>query len=167
MKTMKKWVALLCVVALCFSLASCMLSGKKENQTTPNQQENKQPAGKAETFVTLDINPSIELTLDANGIVASVYGANEDGQILLYEEAENIIGLTYEAAVEYITKLAADLDYLTVDTEQIRALYRQLRYGSADGSTSATVNDGSQKKTSKTISDFVGLFLTKMLLCPK
>ena len=24
-----------------------------------------------------------------------------------------------------------------------------------------------QKKTSKTISDFVGLFLTKMLLCPK
>ena len=121
MKTMKKWVALLCVVALCFSLASCMLSGKKENQTTPNQQENKQPAGKAETFVTLDINPSIELTLDANGIVSSVYGANEDGQILLYEEAENIIGLTYEAAVEYITKLAADLDYLTVDTEQIRA----------------------------------------------
>ena len=121
MKTMKKWVALLCIVALCFSLAACMMSGKKENETTPNQQENKQPVGKAETFVTLDINPSVELTVDANGIVASVYGANEDGQILLYEEAEKIIGLTYEEAVKYITKLAADLDYLTAQTEEIRA----------------------------------------------
>ncbi len=121
MKAMKKWVTFLCVIALCCSLAACMMPNQKENTTTPNQQENKQPVGKAETFVTLDINPSIELTVDANGIVVSVYGANEDGQILLYEEVEKIIGLTYEEAVKYITKLAADLDYLTAETEEIRA----------------------------------------------
>lgn len=121
MKAMKKWVALLCVIALCCSLAACMMSGEKENTTTPNDSANKENIGEAATFVTLDINPSIELTVDANGIVASVYGANEDGQILLYEEAEKIIGLTYEEAVKYITKLAADLDYLTTETEEIRA----------------------------------------------
>ena len=119
MKT-KKWVALLCVFALCFTLAACMFPGEKENTTTPNQQVSKEEIGKAVTFVTVDINPSVELTVDANGIVASVYGANEDGQILLYEEAEKIIGLTYEAAVAYITALAAELDYLTPTTEEIR-----------------------------------------------
>lgn len=125
MKNMKKWVALLCVFALCFSFASCSLFGKDEKVTTDetpqNPQTNKPNIGAAATFVTLDINPSIELTVDANGIVASVYGANEDGQILLYEEAEKIIGFTYEEAVKYITKLAADLDYLTTETEEIRA----------------------------------------------
>ena len=130
MKNMKKWVAFLCVIALCCSLASCMLPSNNENKTTPNDsanttpptdQGNKNDIGEAATFVTLDINPSIELTVDANGIVVSVYGANEDGQILLYEEAEKIIGLTYEEAVTYITKLAADLDYLTAQTEEIRA----------------------------------------------
>ena len=130
MKRMKKWVAFLCVIALCCSFASCMLSGKNENNTTPNDSTtttpptdsgNQNDIGEAATFVTLDINPSIELTIDADGIVVSVYGANEDGQILLYEEAEKIIGLTYEKAVAYITKLAADLDYLTAQTEEIRA----------------------------------------------
>ena len=100
MKNMKKWVAFLCVIALCCSLASCMLPSNNENKTTPNDsanttpptdQGNKNDIGEAATFVTLDINPSIELTVDANGIVVSVYGANEDGQILLYEEAEKII----------------------------------------------------------------------------
>lgn len=130
MRKMKKWVAFLCVIALCCSLASCMLTGKNESNTTPNDSENTTPptnagnkneVGEAATFVTLEINPSIELTVDANGIVVSVYGANEDGQILLYEEAEKIIGLAYEEAVAYITKLAADLDYLTAQTEEIRA----------------------------------------------
>ncbi len=130
MKMMKKWVAVLCVIALCCSLAACMLPGNKDNTTTPNDStsttppnssDNKDHLGEATAFVALEINPSIELTVNADGVVASVYGANEDGQILLYEEAEKIVGFTYEEAVSYITKLAADLDYLTDETEEIRA----------------------------------------------
>ncbi|MBE6699319.1 MAG: hypothetical protein E7584_03645 [Ruminococcaceae bacterium] len=124
MKKTKKWVVFMCVFALCFSLVSCnFFSGNKNKteETSSNQQVNTPVVGEAKTFITLDINPSVELTVDANGVVASVYGANEDGQILLYGEAEKVIGLSYEEAVKYITKLAADLDYLTVDTEKIRA----------------------------------------------
>ena len=154
MKCTKKWVALLCVFALCLSLASCNLLniGDKEtsNETTVDQQQaEKTTPGKAETFVTLDINPSVELTVDANGIVASVYGANEDGQILLYEEAEKILGLTYEEAVKYITKLAADLDYLTADTEKIHAFVTSVDakdVAAIEEKLSASIKSAAQEK---------------------
>ena len=110
----KRLLCLLCALLLVCSVFA--LSACKDNN-----QDDADSVKTAPAYVTLDINPSIELTVDANGIVASVYGANEDGQILLYEEAEKIIGLTYEEAVKYITKLAADLDYLTTETEEIRA----------------------------------------------
>ena len=66
----------------------------------------------ADALVTVDINPSIELTLDRNNIVLSAYGANEDGQILLYEET-GIVGTNVEFAVDKITELAKDYGYLT------------------------------------------------------
>lgn len=69
---------------------------------------------KADSLVTVDINPSIELTLDRNNIVLSAYGANEDGQILLYEET-GIVGTNVEFAVDKITELAKDYGYLTED----------------------------------------------------
>ncbi len=91
--------ALLCAGAMCVSLAACN-SGKSE--------------GEAASYVSLDINPSIELTLDENDKVISVRGANEDGQVLLYGES-GIIGADVEAAVEKITSLAVDLGYLDKD----------------------------------------------------
>lgn len=89
--------ALLCVAVLCVSLVAC-------NNDNDKQQE-------ATTFVSLDINPSIELTLDENNKVMSVYGANEDGQVLLYSE-EGIVGADVEVAVQKITSLAIELGYL-------------------------------------------------------
>ncbi|MDE6373099.1 MAG: hypothetical protein K2L72_01225, partial [Clostridia bacterium] len=56
-------------------------------------------------------NPSIELTLDKNDKVISVYGANEDGQVLLYKE-DGIIGVDVETAVGKITSLAVEYGYL-------------------------------------------------------
>ena len=116
MKNMKKWIAFVCIVALCISLIAC---------GTPNGDSNGKPTDKSEigdatTLVTMEINPEVELTVDENGIVASVYGANEDGQILLYGEVDNIVGYTYEEAAAYVTKLAASLGYLNEKTEQIR-----------------------------------------------
>jgi len=116
MKNMKKWIAFVCIVTLCISLIAC---------GTPSGDSNGKPTDKSEigdatTLVTMEINPEVELTVDENGIVASVYGANEDGQILLYGEVDNIVGYTYEEAAAYVTKLAASLGYLNEKTEQIR-----------------------------------------------
>lgn len=149
MKTTKKWVVFMCVFALCFSLVSCNFLGGNKDETSSNQQVNTPTVGEAKTFITLDINPSVELTVDANGVVASVYGANEDGQILLYGEAEKVIGLSYEEAVKYITKLAADLDYLTVDTEKIRAFVTSVDakdVAAIEEKLSASIKSAAQEK---------------------
>lgn len=117
---MKKVLSLILILVLSFSLFSCDIFGtpddKKDDDTSKNE---PQEAGEAVAFVTVEINPSIEITLDKDGIVASVYGANEDGQVLLYGEAEKIVGFSYEDAVAYITDLAIELGYLNEDTGDI------------------------------------------------
>lgn len=95
--------ALLCAGAMTFSLAACN-AGNKEAE--------------AASFVTLDINPSIELTLDKNDKVLSVYGGNEDGQVLLFGE-EDIVGIDVERAVEKITSLAVQYGYLDENNKVI------------------------------------------------
>ncbi len=86
--------AIACAGAISLSLAACG-GGEPE----------------AASYVSLDINPSIELTLDKDDKVLSVYGANEDAQVLLYQES-GIIGADVETAVEKITSLAVELGYL-------------------------------------------------------
>ena len=88
--------ALLCAGAMTLSLAACNSDNTE---------------AEAASFVSLDINPSIELTLDKNNKVLSVYGGNEDGQVLLYKE-EDFIGVDVETAVEKITSLAVKYGYL-------------------------------------------------------
>lgn len=95
--------ALTCVGALSVSLVAC---------------DNKN-SSEAASFVSLDINPSIELTLDKNDKVISVYGANEDAQVLLYGE-EGIIGMSVESAVSKITELSIELGYINEDNKVIQ-----------------------------------------------
>ena len=72
---------------------------------------------KAESFVSLDVNPSIELTLDENDKVISARGTNEDGQVLLVDV--NLKGLTVEKAVEKITDLAVEFGYLDEENKVV------------------------------------------------
>jgi len=90
------------ILAACLSVAAC----------TPTESE-------PQAYVSLDINPSIELTLDSENKVLSVHGANEDGQVLLYGE-EGIVGLKVDAAVEKITELAVELGYLDEDNKVVQ-----------------------------------------------
>lgn len=64
-----------------------------------------------QAYVSLDINPAIELVVDRDGKVISVRGENEDGQVLLYNEV-GIKGETIDAAIEKITNLAVEYGYL-------------------------------------------------------
>lgn len=112
---MKKLITLFLILTATFSLFSCQKNGETNNTTTGEKEE----TSTAVAFVTIDINPSIEITLDENGVVASVYGANEDGQILLYGEMDALVGKQYEEAVDYITNLAVELGYLDKETGTI------------------------------------------------
>ena len=113
-------VSLLCATAMCLPLAAC---GGNNNGTA-----------KAVAYVSMDINPSIEFTLDKNNKVISVYGANEDGQVLLYKES-GIIGADIENAVEKVTNLAIELGYLDENNTVVQ--------------TSVTANSAAEKLLEK------------------
>ncbi len=102
----KKWlsiVGLTCATVLGVTMFGC--AGEDTTKTA-----------KAESYVSIDINPSIELTLDANDKVLTVYGSNEDGQVLLYGEQDGLIGKSIETAVNKITELAKELGYFEDNT---------------------------------------------------
>ncbi|MDE7263908.1 MAG: hypothetical protein K2N64_04540 [Anaeroplasmataceae bacterium] len=73
---------------------------------------------KQTAYVSLDINPAIELVVDQENKVVSVRGENEDGQVLLFEET-GITGVDIHTAIEKITKLAIDLGYLDENNQVV------------------------------------------------
>lgn len=103
--------ALVCAGVMGLSLTACDTSTKETEATS---------------YVTLDINPSIELTLDQNDKVISVYGANEDGQVLLYNES-GILNEDVETAVAKITSLAVELGYLDEDNTVVETSVTSLK----------------------------------------
>ena len=116
MKATKKIVALLLVLTLCFAMASCSIIGDiLGGNYTPDEDDSKP----ASAYVAIDINPSIELTVSDDGKVISVFGANEDGQVLLYEQETDIVDKDIEEAVAYITELAKELGYLNEDNSDV------------------------------------------------
>lgn len=101
-KGLLKILGLTLALVMCFSAFGC----------------NNTASAEASSFVSVDINPSIELTLDGNDKVLSVRGTDEDGQVLLYGET-SLVGLDVEAAIEKITFLAVELGYLSEDNKVV------------------------------------------------
>lgn len=64
------------------------------------------------SYVSIDINPSVELILDQNGTVMSVSGANHDARVMLYQE-DGIVGASVDVAVENLATLAVEYGYIS------------------------------------------------------
>ncbi len=101
---MKKITTLALSLLLVFTMILAFASCEKEHGSP--------------SYVSIDINPSIELTVDENNKVVSVYAANEDANILLYEE-EGILGASIEDAIAKITELAIELGYLDEENKVV------------------------------------------------
>lgn len=95
-KTIVAILVVVMVVGIVFSFTGC---------------KDKDPV--ATSYVSMDINPSVELVLDENDNVISYSCENEDALLMLY--GENIIGLNIEKASEKIINLAIEFGYLTED----------------------------------------------------
>lgn len=72
-------------------------------------------------YVSLDINPAIELIVDENQKVISVRGENEDGQVLLYDE-DSLTGLNINQAIQKLTTLAIEYGYLDTNNQVVDTL---------------------------------------------
>ncbi|MGN0813382.1 MAG: hypothetical protein ACI4MQ_07740 [Candidatus Coproplasma sp.] len=90
---------------------SCLMAGSMCGLTACNLGDETTDKTEKQAYVSLDINPAIELIVDKDSNVVSVRGENEDGQVLLYEET-GIKGEKIDAAIQKITDLAIQYGYL-------------------------------------------------------
>ncbi len=136
-----KILSVIFILCLCFAFASCnsdssddvaeSLGGGNKNELATDG-SNVIEGKDAAAFVAVDINPSIELTLDENDVVVSVYGANDDGKLLVYNENAGIVGKEVDTAVAYITNLAVELGYLSEENSQVSTYVSTGNAGNAD-----------------------------------
>ncbi|MFA5007392.1 MAG: hypothetical protein WC509_08040 [Candidatus Izemoplasmatales bacterium] len=69
-----------------------------------------------DTYVTLDINPSIDLTVSGNDKVLDASALNEDGEVLLLEL--DLIGEKSADAIEMIVDKAIDLGFIDIEAAE-------------------------------------------------
>ncbi len=69
----------------------------------------------AETYVSIDINPSIEFIVDENDVITSYNLLNEDAEIICVDV--DFIGMTIEEASELFVQLAAEAGYIDVSSD--------------------------------------------------
>ncbi len=148
-------LTLLLAAILCFALVACDENGQ-QNYNKPNngnQSSGNQCGGPlypsymvdrtlATAFITIDINPSVELTTNYDNTVLSAYGANDDGKILLYGE-DGIVGEDIKTAIAKITSLAIEMDYLTDSNSTVQT------------SVTATEDTYDHSQSGDTISDVI------------
>ncbi len=67
------------------------------------------------SYISIDINPSIELTADKNDIVTSIRPMNADAAILIFEE--NFSEMSVEDACVKIVSLAVEAEYIDANSE--------------------------------------------------
>lgn len=68
-------------------------------------------------FITIDINPKIELVIDEKHVVTAAYAVNSDAEVLLWQE--DLIGADIETALERIASAAVELGYLSPDNASV------------------------------------------------
>ncbi|MDD4840219.1 MAG: hypothetical protein PHE93_06115 [Clostridia bacterium] len=64
----------------------------------------------SDTYLSIDINPSIEIVADSSDIVKEARALNADATLLLY--GENLVGMTLEDAATRVVTLAVELGYI-------------------------------------------------------
>ena len=106
---------------------------------------NKQQETVKDTVITLDLNPSIQITVDENGNVSSVYGNNDEGKMIIIDIQNELVGKKYDYALDLIieaetecgffVKATSNEEYnnlkITIDTEateqQINAIEQEIK----------------------------------------
>ncbi|HCE34619.1 MAG TPA: hypothetical protein DEQ88_04555 [Clostridiales bacterium] len=102
-KTFISIIAGACVLALVIGIVAIVMNNNKDKDQV--------------SYVAVDINPSVEFLVDKDGKVVTVIPENEDAQILL--SGEELEGLTFEAAIDKVGKLAVECGYLKDENNKV------------------------------------------------
>ena len=129
---MKKMYRLLSMVLAVLLLATCF-TGCNFGPVTAQAQ--------SMYYVSMRINPEIELVVNEEGTVVAVNAINEDGETVLCKL--ELVGLSVEAAGEAFTAMATELGFIDVNTEEANV------YIMADGENEEFIKDLEDKITEK------------------
>ncbi|MGN0772077.1 MAG: hypothetical protein ACI4MI_05785 [Christensenellales bacterium] len=97
------WACAAICTCVCIGVGTGVLLDRQGSVNTPTSLS-------VNTYVRIDINPSIVFTLDGNDNVTAITPHNKDGAVLLY--GENLTGLTLDEACDRIISLSWKLGYL-------------------------------------------------------
>jgi hypothetical protein len=106
---MKKGLFIVFIV-LVILIVGYVFYSNNSNMFNNNLIANNQ-ANKVLSYVTLDINPSVEFAVDENDVVNDVVTLNEDADIA-YSDL-NLVGQNVEDATEQVVDTAVELGYIT------------------------------------------------------
>ncbi len=109
------------------------------NTTPPPESEAKKDLS---GYVALDINPSVELVTDKDGIVTEVRAVNKDAKILLSDM--ELIGLKVDVAVEKITQDAEATGYISTSNTDV-SITIGVNSAEAEAALKALVEEGVKK----------------------
>lgn len=112
-----RYVMAAVTVAAAFILIAVPASLTRNVPATPGAPDAGPIMGEIFAYITVDINPSIELGVDAAGNVVTVRALNADAELIL--EKVNLTGMTVEEAVDEMVSVAADEGYLAVGEENV------------------------------------------------
>lgn len=108
MSKRKITISVLCVVLLAAVMCICF-AGCEDNKE------------EALAYVTLEVNPSIELIVDEDQIVLSINGLNDDGKVLLINE--EFVGKKLDEVVARISELLEELGYVAKEKHQTMQMH--------------------------------------------
>ncbi len=108
MKTKKLFILSTCSLIL---IAAVIVLGCSLNKDKAN-------VAVKDSVITMEINPSISLTIDEKGIVTSVYGNNDEGKMILLDEENQIIGQEAKLAINKILEIEVNCGYFVQNTDE-------------------------------------------------
>lgn len=132
---MKKLLKLVCVM-FSFLFLCVVLVGCAESEENSNVEKL--------SYISMRINPEIELVVNADSEVVGVNAINEDGETVLAEL--DLVGLTADEAGESFTSMAIELGFIDVDADNATV------YILAEGE-SEEVTEELEEKLEKKIND--------------
>ena len=127
---MKKIIGLAATGILVLALASC--GGEKKDE---------------KAFVSLDINPDIELIVDSDRKVIDFYAANNDAKVMLH--GEDLKGMTLDAAISEVAKLSIDLGYMDDDNKVLEYTISSNMSSKKIGMIESSINGSFDKEAKK------------------
>ena len=113
---MKKIKVLLFVTLAALLATSTLVSCDVSRASAGKTQIRNEPVNQlAATYVSMRINPEIEVIANEEGEVISANAVNEDGEVVLSDL--NLTGMTVDEAGEAFADKSTELGYIDVNTE--------------------------------------------------